>query len=530
MTGQLSVESDMQMLKWLTDKVLASYKKNDEEEKSKIKIFFYSNLFIIFFAVLTTALYALYLPERMQYGLPIFASGFIFSIINIFLIASGKFKWAVLFFAYSITLILIYMQMQKTGTSMHTGYNSYFYLLLANLISVTFFTERLTLLIITAITIGADIVYFSLVYPHVQENKLLLESITSGFLSTMFSLLLSGGMLYMLKGVLEKSLATAKDQSQEAGAQYQRIRKIMSSSDLFDSVEQSSSTLLKAGTHVRTLVTDTNDELISVSIQADKNLEQIHNIGRLAKRQSDEIGRVNQHLGKLAQHMQLASQSSEQYAQSVNETLKSSQKGSDMILLTTQAADKVTTNTVHISELTGNIRGIAEKVNMLSLNASIEASRAGEAGKGFSVVAEEISKLAERTSESAGEISALVKEELSSVQEVSSFISKLAESFKEISRSIAQINKYISVIHNVTVDGSNISEQAEKLMENILVESQQIENSMSLQITSNETIQKRIQSITDDMQKVSQSFVGLIELSRNLNQKSGDLKAEVLGK
>jgi len=92
--------------------------------------------------------------------------------------------------------------------------------------------------------------------------------------------------------------------------------------------------------------------------------------------------------------------------------------------------------TKKISSIGITISKISDQTHLLSLNAAIEAEKAGEYGKGFSVVAQEISRLADQTSIATGDIEYMVKEMQSSVSsgvmEMDKFTDEVREGVHEL--------------------------------------------------------------------------------------------------
>ncbi|GGP25382.1 methyl-accepting chemotaxis protein [Silvimonas amylolytica] len=135
------------------------------------------------------------------------------------------------------------------------------------------------------------------------------------------------------------------------------------------------------------------------------------------------------------------------------------------------AADEITslqTLSAEINAVVKVIKEIADQTNLLALNAAIEAARAGEQGRGFAVVADEVRKLAERTSASTQEISATVGSiqdgalrAVSSMQEVVSRMEDGVGHAREAGQAIVEIRRGANdVVERVDDISTAIQEQS----------------------------------------------------------------------
>ena len=232
-------------------------------------------------------------------------------------------------------------------------------------------------------------------------------------------------------------------------------------------------------------VASASEELSSSATQQAQSAEtqkgQATQVGVAMQEMSATVRDVSDNSNRATEASSQAAETARRGGAIVEESLAKMRAIAESVNATARKVEELGKSSDQIGRIIGVIDDIADQTNLLALNAAIEAARAGEQGRGFAVVADEVRKLAERTTSATKEVAQMVQgiqtetttavaamhDGSNQVQDGLQITARAGDSLKEIIHMAEQVGEMITHIATAANQQSSATEQVNQNVEQI---------------------------------------------------------------
>ena len=278
---------------------------------------------------------------------------------------------------------------------------------------------------------------------------------------------------------------------------------------------------------IRGMVTEISSNATRLTQGAERISHASREVATASERQADATSSMAAAIEEMTVSINHISDSAKDTEQKSLTSLKLSEDGFDRIQVASKEINQIASavndasarirkleeGAKQISSIAGVIKDIAGQTNLLALNAAIEAARAGEQGRGFAVVADEVRKLAERTSSATIEIE----------QMISTIQSDTVEVVGVMDAALPQVSAGVEAAESTAVTLRQIKDDAQVTLQRI----EEVADSTKEQSVASNNIAQKVEEIATMVEETAASTKMTAETAEELEKIAGELSALV---
>jgi methyl-accepting chemotaxis protein len=230
----------------------------------------------------------------------------------------------------------------------------------------------------------------------------------------------------------------------------------------------------------------------------------------------ESVARRTQAVVDMAQRTEAVSDAG---LQSVEETVRSAEEGRQRLETLAERVMGFSERTHEIAEINATVGEIAEKSNLLAVNASIEAAKAGEAGRGFAVVANEVKELAEQSKAATAQVRRIIADIQRSAQSAVMAAEQYAKASDATVATARESGSAISTLAGRVTEASQAArqnvvaaEQQQAGIEQIALAVENIETSSNQTVAATMQVEQSVRSLHDLAQSL-EAIVGRVSVA-----------------
>ena len=262
------------------------------------------------------------------------------------------------------------------------------------------------------------------------------------------------------------------------------------------------------------------EETASAVNQIASNIESLE---RMISKQSNGVTEASAAVEEMIGNIGSVNRSVEKMVESFNLLLVNTKVGSQKQADVNERIKQIEAQSKILQDANTAIGTIASQTNLLAMNAAIEAAHAGDAGKGFSVVADEIRKLSETSSEQTKRIREELKKIKDSIADVVAASEDSREAFNSVTNKIEETDQVIQQIRSAMEEQNVGSKQISQVLHVMNDSTAEVRTASVEMSAGNKAILQEIQQLQDATMVIKDSVTEMGQGAQKINETGSSL-------